>query len=226
MYTKDSRSLVPRSAVSTGALARAGGAAVFAADEFFGARIRNPHTRRAYGRAGARFLDSLSGGPAAKQQALSGCRQYFAGLVQRHAMILNPFRVGHRRPVSGDRGEDAGDHHLASAGAAGVVRYLGARGPARSGGVRGALLHRRAHRRDTGAAARGFSGRGAPVPGEGREAAHHPGPRGSPQLAPRLGRGRRGSPRPTRRCFKASRARAAPGVPLVGGSPRTRRGAN
>ena len=38
-----------------------------------------------------RFLDSLSGGPAAKQQALSGCRQYCAGLVQRHAMILNPF---------------------------------------------------------------------------------------------------------------------------------------
>ena len=38
-----------------------------------------------------RFLDTLSGGPAAKQQALSGCRQYCAGLVQRHAMILNPF---------------------------------------------------------------------------------------------------------------------------------------
>ena len=38
-----------------------------------------------------RFIDTLSGGPAAKQQALSACRQYCTGLVQRHAMILNPF---------------------------------------------------------------------------------------------------------------------------------------
>ena len=82
-------------------------------EEFFGARIRNPHTRRAYARAVSRFLawvedqgaelarvtpgmagrfiDTLSGGPAAKQQTLSACRQCCAGLVQRHAMILNPF---------------------------------------------------------------------------------------------------------------------------------------
>ena len=52
----DERSLVPRAIVRTGAQARAGDAAVFASDEFFGARIRNPHTRRAYGRAVARFL--------------------------------------------------------------------------------------------------------------------------------------------------------------------------
>ena len=119
---KPSRSLVPRSVVNTGALARAGGAAQFASDEFFGARIRNPHTRRAYGRAVARFLawveaagvdlarvtpgmagqfiDTLTGGPAAKQQALSGCRQYCAGLVQRHAMILNPFAS-----VTGERSQ-------------------------------------------------------------------------------------------------------------------------
>ena len=112
MHTR-SESLVPQSVVRTGALARAGGAAVFASDEFFGARIRNPHTRRAYGRAVSRFLawveaagvelarvtpgmagrfiDTLSGGPAAKQQALSACRQYCTGLVQRHAMFLNPF---------------------------------------------------------------------------------------------------------------------------------------
>ena len=113
MQSPDSRSLVPQSVVRTGALARAGGAAVFASDEFFSARIRNPHTRRAYARAVGRFLawveaagvdlarvtpgmagqfiDTLSGGPAAKQQALSACRQYCTGLVQRHAMILNPF---------------------------------------------------------------------------------------------------------------------------------------
>ena len=42
-----SHSLVPRSVVRTGALARAGGAAQFTSDEFFSARVRNPHTRRA-----------------------------------------------------------------------------------------------------------------------------------------------------------------------------------
>ena len=108
---RDSTALVRTRAAAV--LARAGGAAEFAADEFFSARIRNPHTRRAYGRAvgrflawvdvegvdlarvtpgmAGRFLDTLSGGPPAKQQALSACRQYCAGLVQRHAMILNPF---------------------------------------------------------------------------------------------------------------------------------------
>ncbi len=52
----DERALVPRAVVRTGALARADDAAVFASDEFFGARIRNPHTRRAYGQAVGRFL--------------------------------------------------------------------------------------------------------------------------------------------------------------------------
>ena len=35
---------------------RAGANAVFAAEEFFKATLNNPHTRRAYGRAVARFL--------------------------------------------------------------------------------------------------------------------------------------------------------------------------
>ena len=104
MDTPDSRSLVPRSVVRTGALARAGGAAVFASDEFFGARIRNPHTRRAYGRAVARFLAwveadgvdlaRVTPGMAGRRRSNRRSRaagQYCAGLVQRHAMILNPF---------------------------------------------------------------------------------------------------------------------------------------
>ena len=113
MHATDARSLVPRSVARTREHAREGGATVFASDEFFSARIRNPHTRRAYARAVGRFLarvedqgaelarvttglagriiDTLSGAPAAKQQTLSACGQYCAGLVQRHAMILNPF---------------------------------------------------------------------------------------------------------------------------------------
>ena len=38
-------------------LERAGANALFAADEFFAARISNPHTRRAYARVVRRFLD-------------------------------------------------------------------------------------------------------------------------------------------------------------------------
>ena len=37
-------------------LERAGARALFAADEFFAARISNPHTRRAYARVVSRFL--------------------------------------------------------------------------------------------------------------------------------------------------------------------------
>ena len=37
-------------------LERAGAKALFAADEFFAARISNPHTRRAYARVVRRFL--------------------------------------------------------------------------------------------------------------------------------------------------------------------------
>ena len=37
-------------------LERAGAKAIFAADEFFAARISNPHTRRAYARGVRRFL--------------------------------------------------------------------------------------------------------------------------------------------------------------------------
>ena len=85
-------------------LERAGNNALFAADEFFGARISNAHTRRAYARVVSRFLawceledlelsrvspglagrfiDELAGDSATKNQAL----------VTRHAAPLNPFQ--------------------------------------------------------------------------------------------------------------------------------------
>ena len=95
-------------------LVRAGASACLAADEFFSARISNPHTRTAYahqvsrfltwceneglelhqvtpGLAG-RFLDELPGGAPTQNQALAGLRHFFDTLVARHAAVLNPFQ--------------------------------------------------------------------------------------------------------------------------------------
>lgn len=96
-------------------LARAGKAAVFAADEFFYGRLRNQHTRAAYLVAVKRFLswaedrglelqqiapkdvgqyiDGLrneSTSVATRKQHLAALRHFFDGLVTRHALILNP----------------------------------------------------------------------------------------------------------------------------------------
>ena len=96
-------------------LARAGKAAVFAADEFFFGRIRNEHTRASYLNAVRQFLtwaeahglelftitpknigqyfDELrkkSTSIATRKQHLAAVRHFFDGLVTRHAMILNP----------------------------------------------------------------------------------------------------------------------------------------
>lgn len=90
----------------------AGNAARFAWEEFFFARIRSVHTRRAYHRAVKNFLawcdtrelrlpgispadvgsylDSLELAPASKKQVLAGLRHFFDGLVTRHAVPLNP----------------------------------------------------------------------------------------------------------------------------------------
>ena len=94
-------------------LARAGPRARFAADEFFAAQLRNPHTRRAYRRwigrfiaacdaAGVelaavtpgfagRWIDELPVGPLSKNQALTALRRFCDGLVMRHVIALNPF---------------------------------------------------------------------------------------------------------------------------------------
>src|ERR1051326_6343609 len=96
-------------------VARAGKAAVFAADEFFYGRIRNENTRAAYLIAVKRFLswaeerglelvritpkdvrqyidglrkENLS--VATRKQHLAALRHFFDGLVTHHAMILNP----------------------------------------------------------------------------------------------------------------------------------------
>lgn len=94
-------------------LRQAGPAALFAADEFFTARIRNAHTRRAYQRPvmlflewcrdheldlrsvapgdAARFIDSLPS-VSVQKLAIAALRQFFDVLVTRHAVMLNPFR--------------------------------------------------------------------------------------------------------------------------------------
>jgi integrase/recombinase XerD len=91
---------------------RAGNGARFAFEEFFHAKIRNAHTRRAYRRAVLSFLnwadqhgrqlrevspadvgnylDGLRHSVASKKQILAGLRHFFDGMVVRHAIILNP----------------------------------------------------------------------------------------------------------------------------------------
>jgi transposase len=90
---------------------RAGPAAVFAAEEFFRGKIRNPHTRAAYERAVRNFLawcDSRGlelhtispkhvgeymeglGSISKEHQHLATLRHFFDVQVQRHAVILNP----------------------------------------------------------------------------------------------------------------------------------------
>ena len=108
-----SRALDPDRSVPA-VLERAGRNALFAADEFFGARISNSHTRRAYSRVVSRFLtwceledldlsrvspglagrfiDELPGDSATKNQALAALRQFFDILVTRHTASFNPFQ--------------------------------------------------------------------------------------------------------------------------------------
>lgn len=91
---------------------RAGHGARFAFEEFFHAKIRNAHTRRAYRRGVLQFLqwceirkrnlyeispadvgtylDQLTLSVASKKQVLAGLRHFFDGMVVRHAIALNP----------------------------------------------------------------------------------------------------------------------------------------
>lgn len=108
----DSRlTLLPARTGARGVVERGGAGACLAAEEFFVARYRNPHTRRAYGRhvidflewcAGRRieltdispgdagvFLDALT--VANQRTALAALRGFFGLLVTRHAVLLNPF---------------------------------------------------------------------------------------------------------------------------------------
>lgn len=95
-------------------IARAGQAAVFAAEEFFFGKIRNEHTRAAYLHAVKLFLAWCEGrgldlvriapkdvgqyldglrketSVSTRKQHLAALRHFFDGLVTRHAVILNP----------------------------------------------------------------------------------------------------------------------------------------
>lgn len=95
-----------------GLVAEAGPAARFAWEEFLFGRLRNHHTRRAYGRAVGRYLDwcekrsiglrhvsprdvgqymdELPGALPTKKQHLAALRHFFDQLVTRHAVLLNP----------------------------------------------------------------------------------------------------------------------------------------
>ena len=89
-------------------LRRAGKNALFAADEFFSARLSNPHTRRAYARPvgrflawceeqgielrqvtpglAGRFIEELPGSDPTRNLALAALRHFFDTLVTRHAV--------------------------------------------------------------------------------------------------------------------------------------------
>ena len=90
----------------------AGAGATLAAEEFFLAGLRNPHTRRAYSRHVIGFLEwcdqrgtalaAVTPGEAAawfetlnsvatQRMALAALRRFFSLLVTRHAVLLNPF---------------------------------------------------------------------------------------------------------------------------------------
>ena len=103
-------------------LRRAGHNAVFAADEFFAARVRNPHTREAYRRVvtkflawcedqgleirhvtpglAGRYLEQVPGEIRTKNLALSALRHFFDTLVNRHAVLLNPFTTVRGLPTN------------------------------------------------------------------------------------------------------------------------------
>jgi site-specific recombinase XerD len=93
-------------------IASGGAAARFGWEEFIYGKIRNPHTRAAYGHAVTKFLrhcegldktlshisprdvgdylDTLDYATATKKLHLSALRHFFDTLVTRHAVILNP----------------------------------------------------------------------------------------------------------------------------------------
>ncbi len=103
LRTSDSRAETDLEGTFPAVLVRAGKAACFAADEFFSARLSNPHTRTAYARHVSRFLNWC------EDQDLAGLRHFFDVLVARHAAVLNPFRLvrGMRHPFGEGRTPEA-----------------------------------------------------------------------------------------------------------------------
>ena len=111
-------------------LQRAGPRALFAADEFFAARLSNPHTRRAYARVvtrflawceseglelsrvspglAGRFIDELPGEDPTRNQALAALRHFFDTLLLRHVVPLNPFHSVRGRKHDSSDGKTPG----------------------------------------------------------------------------------------------------------------------
>lgn len=112
MIHNNSKTPLARRDVLPALVTAAGSGAIFAAEEFFFAKIRNPHTRRAYRTAIGQFLgwaegqgvelprispmmvglyfDQHPGGPATQQQHRAALRHFFDQMVVRHVCLLNP----------------------------------------------------------------------------------------------------------------------------------------
>ena len=105
--------LAPVTPRSRSVIEDAGGGAILAAEEFFLAGLRNRHTRRAYTRHvedflawcgeheialaavspghAAAWIDGKAASVSSQRIALAALRRFFALLVTRHAVLLNPF---------------------------------------------------------------------------------------------------------------------------------------
>ena len=134
--TESSTALIelPAAPAGPGRHRERGGGAILAAEEFFLAGLRNPHTRRAYSRHVIGFLEwcdqrgtalaAVTPGEATawfetlnsvatQRMALAALRRFFSLLVTRHAVLLNPFdslqgpRLDSREPPR----RKGGPHH-------------------------------------------------------------------------------------------------------------------
>ena len=153
-------------------IAAAGAKAQLRFLEFFASTIRNPHTRRAYGRAVADFLTwcedhgvpsiaavqplhvatwiemqtQVRAAPSVKQQ-LAAVRRLFDWLVTGQVVPVKPGRIGARPLTCCAPGQDAGAGTGRGACALGQHRRIEARGVTRPGVDRPHGLYLRAHRR-------------------------------------------------------------------------------
>ena len=136
-------------------LERAGAKALFAADEFFAARISNPHTRRAYARVvrrfltwcedkglelarvspglAGRFIDELPGDTSTKNQALAGSAAFLRHPGHPPRRPLESLPVGPRPQARHLRRQDSRPLHPPGPGPARLDRHFPRRGPPRSG---------------------------------------------------------------------------------------------
>ena len=150
-------------------LERAGAIALFAADEFFAARISNPHTCRAYARVvrrflawceeehleipqvspglAGRFIDELPGDSFTKNQALVALRHFFDTLVTPARRPLESLPVGPRPQARQLRRQDSRPFPPPVPRPAPFDRHLPRRGPPRSRSFGDPGLHRGPHRR-------------------------------------------------------------------------------